>query len=604
MLKQCVDIFIGNSDEKELITNIKLKDGYYALITKDKKTNEFVFDIDNSLEVNKKSDGTDELYRKITVCDYYSNSLKNKAIVKNTGVLSNNYYSFFVNANALDDNRINDKEINLYFSTLENIQNKYSGIQRELYMYVKENMVGEINKEELNSIKEFMLSNYLDIIEHLKSRFNYKLKSTKVFRMLFDVSESDYKREFNRYYYLNCFATADSILKQGDNFFGAPAIDFTLNSKKPFLRNYTRKTDIPYLTEFKDTLTATLFNKYLDGFLPLKYKNYYFDTENEKMYKFKDSDFKNKFFNRDFQGIYLKYENASAKSKNITQLEHISLNAKDFDDVIVDGNKLFKINEKFFFIYKVYNSRGALLNIVNLVCFGGKLFPKDITKEDENKDELDIKWFPDYDLDVILEKYKANLYNWVFKQDDESLKAIYKNMFQDIMFYSFDKNDYYNVEIKLPNIINLYFAVNKFLGGNDMQKNNLENYDNLRNKIDNKRDFTFANDEEFCFAVGHISKYLLAQSKSENSKYLLFKPFFSLRTLEAVQFKVKQLYKQYMYDVTYPNADRLISAVISYTRSSKNNFKLEEDALISGYLTDNLLFRKNIKKAEVEKNVK
>lgn len=597
MLKQCVDIFTDTYDEKELIDNCLLKEGYYALITRD-KSNKLIFNENNTFEVNKKVDTSAPLYRQVATYNYYSTMFSNKPITSmKDSILSCNYYSFFTTANAVDTDKITEDLLNSYYSILENPKLKYKDIQLDLYDYVENNMLSKVNIDEVQEIKQFMLENYKKILATLEHRFNYKrkppnstgsAKSSKIFKILIEASVDDYKREFNRYYYLNCFTTMSSIIQKEDNFWGAPAIDFTMNEKKPFLKNFTRKQRIPILTEYKDTLNTMQFNKYLQGFYSLGYRHYYFNVETNEMNKFKDDEFDNKFFNRRFNGIYLKYEKTGDKTKNISCLENIMFKPDKLKKLSLT-NKIFEINDNYMNLYKDYYEKNSILNLISLTFFNGLLV--DYKKIDS--DSFDIKGFMPYELREIMGKYKESLLKWAFTQDDNLIRSIYYNMFKDVLKYNL--TDDYNVRIKLPSIINLYFALDKYLGGNDMLKNNLGHLNSLDAKLELKTDFTFENNEEFCFAVGHLARYLINQNESQQNKNNLFTPILSERNVYKYKEHIKRLYKKYAYKLSGSYLEILMSAVIGYVPVSN---EIDESALLSGYLSKNLLFKSRKNKKE------
>lgn len=591
MLSKCIDIFIDNYDEKELIDNIKLKEGYYALVTKD-CNGLLIFDKKNTLEVNKDIDSSSPLYRKIAEYDYYSNILKNKPIVSRSGLLSCNYYTAFTKGNVVNSKKISQEILDSYYDTLQCPEEYYKDKQRELYKYIiKENMVKNIDSEELIKIKEFMKKEYFKIIDVLKTKYNYKNEPLKVFKVYVETNVDNYKREFNRYYYVNCFATAESILYKNNIFYGAPAIDFTLNEDKPFLRTYSRKEKQPAVVKFKNALNATLFKRYLQESLALKYKHYYFNIEKNEMHKFKDIDFNNEFFNEDFSGIYLKYEKTCSDSNNISCLENIVIEQKKSKKMLLK-NTIFKISENYEKLYKEYKSKGAILNVISFICFDGTLSNK---KDDDFK----ISGKLDYPFIKIRDKYKDIIYAWIFKQNN-TFESIYKNMFKELINKCFDNN--YNAEIRLPNILNLYFALNKYFGGKDMQKNNIENKKALELKLASESEFTFNNDEEFYFALGHISKYLVYQNESSKNRNMLFKPLLSTKAISKYVKNIFNLYNKYLYKLNGKNFEKLLNAIVSYNPISK---EINKAALVSGYTSDNILFKKkkeNNKNLEVEEN--
>lgn len=112
------------------------------------------------------------------------------------------------------------------------------------------------------------------------------------------------------------------------------------------------------------------------------------------------------------------------------------------------------------------------------------------------------------------------------------------------------------------------------------------NYKEVKNQNLDK----IENDMEYYFAVGQTAYYLLSLSKSSNKNQSLINPFLNAKNDYVVKDNLRKLYKKYNYAISINNKfKKLYSMVLGY----KPKDKVDQDMLLAGFLSNNLLYEKN-----------
>lgn len=144
-----------------------------------------------------------------------------------------------------------------YYSTLINPYLKYkTGKQKEVYKSI-EDIIGAVNVDEINEIKEWIIENIFELAKNIVE---------KLFKNIFDYPIEDYIRENKRYTIPNIYNKNDYNLKIDDIVYGLPNDNIGLNSKKPYLENKSRKSTIPNLINTEEALIQRKFFDYLMNF--------------------------------------------------------------------------------------------------------------------------------------------------------------------------------------------------------------------------------------------------------------------------------------------------------------------------------------------------
>jgi len=118
----------------------------------------------------------------------------------------------------------------------------------------------------------------------------------------------------------------------------------------------------------------------------------------------------------------------------------------------------------------------------------------------------------------------------------------------------------------------------------------------LREKINGEKNEKIDNDDEYYFAVGQISSYLLSLSKSSKRMHSLINPILNCKTDEKLKLQLRTLFIKYNYDIAKASKrfNNLSVMVFGYEPECKVN----DNMLVAGYLYSSLIYEKN-KEGEV-----
>ena len=572
MLKDCLEIFAKKYEEygeAYILDNYILADGTYLLINKEGE-------IEKRLDISKKNgelDRTDNTYTMFSQLDYYSKLIDmNKPIDSKKIIHSNNYLSFFVKKDNITSGKLTEDIINKYYEILLNPLIKYKNKSREIYERALEEY-GEVSKDNLIKNREWILKNIFQVCE--KHNINQDKNYLKIF---FKENIQVWEKESNKYLLPNIYNSTDYNTFINGEIYGMPNDNIGLNSKKPYLKQKGRKNEIPYLISTKEVLLQKKFFDYLMNEASQGKLNIYID---DYIKCFKNNE-KNKKIGYSFNGYFLRIQKG------------MEVEIKDFDEICnynedIKGcciNRSIDINyAKLKYETKMQygniNTLNELSSVINSILFSSKL-SSSYYKE---KDKLEIK---DNVLKQSVLQSREAFFDWFYKGNEQRIKTIFPKLSIRII-----KNTICNGHrIKAQEQWMLREGVINYLykGGYKMPDTMKEVLNEIDKKINDKEQPIIESDIEYALAVGQLVNYLISLSKSNFSSHAAINPI--LNTKSDIQLKehIKKLFKKYNYAID--RNSRRFRNLYAMIEGYKTEKEISEDALLYGYLTNCLIYKK------------
>lgn len=269
MLQEAIDVFhtMLQKEGDHLITDAYIpKDGEYRLIIMDDDQWEIKAPV--NITFNKKTGEAEvsdpENYALIQELDYKSKLLEmNKSMDPKKKIHCNNYLSLAVKKETIRSGILTNDIIHRYFDVFRNPMKKYEkkAASKALYQATEERL-GVPDIHLIDKIEQFVLSH--DIWEGMDlDKKNY----AKVFFIYPDEFKTKelYAKENERYLFPNIYNRNDFNMERNGEIVGLPNDNITLNDNKPYLKNKTRKNEIPHLLSQEDALLRKKFFDYLFG---------------------------------------------------------------------------------------------------------------------------------------------------------------------------------------------------------------------------------------------------------------------------------------------------------------------------------------------------
>lgn len=134
-----------------------------------------------------------------------------------------------------------------------------------------------------------------------------------------------------------------------------------------------------------------------------------------------------------------------------------------------------------------------------------------------------------------------------------------------------------------------------YKGGDTMSDKMKPILDRLEEKLKGEEAVLESDAEYFC-AVGQVAYYLLSLNKGSKKTHALVNPLLNAKDDIQIKSILRRLFVKYNYDITQGGKRfrRLYAMVEGYIPEGK----LDEDALLYGYLQDNLLYKRGEKENE------
>ncbi|MDO5293886.1 MAG: type I-B CRISPR-associated protein Cas8b/Csh1 [bacterium] len=579
MLNNCIKIFKRQPDmEKFVLDTYVPADGDYIVMKyQDEK---FIEKLHIKVKQDKKTRTLNlsplEKY-KISQLDYYSKLVEmNKPIDPKKVIHSNNYLSFWIKKDNLTSGKLTKDIIDRYYEVLENPYTKYTKKHdQELYESVEKEL-GPVNRERLALVKTWVKENIFNL--------PYEIEGKDYLKIFFEFEDIDIKAEGKRYFIPNLFNKNDFNTKVNGEIYGLPNNNMQMNSKKPYLEYKNRVTKVPLLQTSEHVLEQKLFFDYLQNCASGGLYNIYFIKEMEEQDDYQIRPLTNKELPKikSGYGYYLRVykEKNEACIQEMDQLTNYCsklekpINVRNITEV---GTELLKSP-----VYGQIKDLKELSGRINDVMFSNFLTNNYFT-EPGNITGIE----PKLKRNLVLSR--TAFFNWFYKDDSSSVKAIWDKISLNIIKCSMELG----YIIKANHQFNMRLAVLAYFKGGktNMADVMIQVRSNLRDKINAKEYQSIENDEEYYYAVGQLSSYLLSKNKSKKREHSLINGFLNAKTDNILKQKLTVLFKRYNYDID-ANSKRfnnLYSMILSYQVGTP----VKQDYLIAGYISGNLIYEKN-----------
>lgn len=577
MLKDCLKVFENvlekSEGDKLIIDSYIPADGTYIIVSPKDEVYEIKDPVNIKLDKKTKEiDRSNKYYEELCNYDYNSKLVDmNKPIDSKKIIHSNNYLSFFIKKESLTNGKLTNEIIDNYYEVLSNPNIKYSKSKNAMKIYeTVEEEIGKVDIEKLEKIKNWIKDNIFNL--------NTEVTGKDYLKIFFEAPIEEYKREGKRYLIPNIYNNNDFNINSGNEIYGLPNDNMGLNAKKPYLENKTRKVTVPYLLSNNEVLLQKKFFDYLMNFAAMGKVNVYIDNSNNEINPYESGDLPDNNFN----GIFLRIK----KGKEVEIL--------DYD--IITGYK-YKLPKEFLFEnilkldltnknisiehYGIYRTMEKMQKIINEVFFSGILVNNYFTEPDK------ISTKKEYLKRNILLARQA-LFNYTHKGMRNEVFPIINKISLNLIKSSIE--DGYRTSA--GHEFNLRWSlIHYFKEGKGMAEILKAINEALREKINSNEYNPIENDEQYYFAVGQFTSFLLTKYRGKNNPPSLAKPIINAKNNVILKEHLRKMYDKYSYDpqINTKRFKNLFVMIIGYVPESKVN----QDMVIGGFLSNSLIYESN-----------
>lgn len=586
MLRECVEIFteIYNEKGERFITDsYELEPGDYFIVKSNGSYRHTKIERTKKIEENSNR-RTIEDYEYLAERDYLSRLLDmNKPIDEGKQIHSNNYLSFFVKNNVLNEKKKElEESIEKYYEVLKNPFLKYNkGEKKKVYEQLEEKL-GKPLEEKIQKNYEWIKENLYKIKEEIKDGKEY-------IKIFFDEDIEEYKKENERYVIPNIYNSVDYNVIINDETYGLPNNNLNLNSKKPYLENKTRKEKytVPYLLNEEEVFKQKKFFDYIYNMANSGKGNIYISPDKKEIIPLRNRE----PLSDNFTGYYLRIKKGKKESE-IERYEIISNYKAEFYseikilDCLRSGNKgeleygssISKISDL-----------GAVLNDFLL---DGKLYRIIFEKLKDLKISDEI-------MKNIANQHKETFFELLYKGEPQKFIDNYKEIFLELIKNSLRKKKYVTEAYDMLNLMTSIDDSIKKERGMTVNKHQ-EIKEKFRNIFETGVG-EIGNDEEYFFALGQLTKFLISRNKITSKNHDLGIRIIDSRDIEGIKMEIYKLLRRYAYDIGFYSTkfNTLYERVLGYEPESQ---KINMDRLLGGYLADSLIYEKSAKEENEANN--
>lgn len=577
MLKDCLEIFKQQYEAKGeayILDDYVLVEGTYLLVAEDGL-------LKSMLEVSKKDkeiDRTDIIYKQFCELDYLSKlGDMNKALDIKKVIHSNNYLSFFIKKDNLTSGKLTDEVIDKYYEVLSNPMLKYGkdSKSKEVYESVEE-LYGKPDTDTIEKNKKW-------INEHIgKILDEFPIKADKNYlKIFFEADKVLYRQESDRYFLPNIYNATEYNVQLGGEIFGMPNDNNGLNSKKPYLRQKTRKNETPYLISTEEVLLQKKFFDFLMNKVSQGKSNIYLGDD---IYCLES----NESMDKRFSGYFLRIQ--KGKEVEIKEFDTIASFSNEIEPcripkcIEIDYGAIKYESE---IKKQVMTELSDVKHVVNHVLFNKWL------ANSYYREASDIK-LNDPTLKQCILQSRDAFFTWFYKGNETLIKPLFPRISMRLI-----KNSVCNgQQLKAQEQFMVRQGIMNYLnrGGVEVPDMMKEVLDQLNVKINAAEQATIESDKEYAIAAGQLVNFFISLSNASKPKHAMLNPILNIKSDEKLKQELKKLFTKYNHSIERKGRrfNNLYAMVAAYTPEQGTN----EDALIYGYLTNSLIYKKGDKDNE------
>ena len=560
-----------------ILDNYIPADGTYLLVGQD---GSIITKQDIKYDKKTKSVNLVPFYKQFCFYDYHSSLIDmNKPVDSKKVVHSNSYLSFFIKKDSLVSGKLDLAAIDRYYNALVNMEEKYKKNKgKELYDTLI-NEIGEIEISNLEWCRNWIKQHIFELEQE-----GVDLSKKDYLKIFFERDDEVYVKEGNRYLVPNLYNSNDYNVLIGDEIYGLPNNNLGMNQKKPYLSSKTRKTPIPYLVTSSAALEQKKFFDYLLNFAKLGKYNIYVNFNNNKIKAYENDEMPLD----EISGYFIRIQ--KGKEVEIHNQEVIPFYSNRLSEIFTYKDYVMSTYEEKSrdpAKYGTYNTRSSIHAIINDVLFSKFLGNNYFTKPE------DMSITDGYLKDNLL-LARETIFNWAYKGNDYGMYPVLKRVTLSLIKGSIIKG--YN--LKAIRQFNLRWSLlNYFSKGEEKMADKFFSVrERLKEKIMADGSNILESDEEYYYAIGQLVSYFISLNKSKNKMQSLVNPFINAKSNNMLKEKLRQFYKKYNYSINDSNKrfNHLYEMIISYDPDGKVN----QDLIILGYVSDNLIYFKEEKQDE------
>lgn len=604
MLDEAIKVFeaeLERRSEQWLYDNYVPSPGTYILLNlEDDFSVRTIFDIGKPDKKTGDIPGENNRdYKFISFLDKNSRLITmNKAVDSGKIIHSNNFYSFFIKKESIKAGKLQDKNIETYYGVLSNPYIKYGKSQAKQIYEETEKILGPVNTEIIDRIRTWVEQNLNTFLQQQ----DISLEAKDYLKIFFVYAEDEktreeIKKEGQRYIRPNIFNNNKYNQLANNTIFGLHSNNMGLNEKKPFLENKSRKISIPCAVTMEQAIIQNQFMEYLSSEAAKGKNNVYIDLDEKTIKCVKNGE---ETSDADIEsGLYF------CVRQGKTELEIHS-----FERIAGYTSKLKrpfclkmiftfsdKAEEVYSGSYGVKDKLYQIESLVNEVLFGKYLINNYKTAAGDLPNI-------DYRIKEELLLCRDQLWNWFYNNKSWNVKPLLDKSCKRLIKDSIE-NEYLE---KAKHQFNLWLSLTDYL--NENRRNEVPMSDVmsevrrqlLEHVMKSQGEWMFENDDEYYYAVGQISRYILELSRAEKKSLDMLKPILTVRDDKILKKRVVLLAEKYDYaiEMKYARTMELLGKVLTYTPDESVN----EIMVMAGYVDKNILFmsKKKYDEEEIKKS--